>query len=120
MIPESTNKIGATGAHSPLIPVGATSVKTKVGGKQEAEALTFSRHLNDRINRRKLEFSSDKLNRLTQAVDRVACKGAHDSVVLLDNLAVLVNVTKRTVLTAIETEKMKDGVFTNIDSVVVG
>ena len=120
MIPESTNKISAIGAPSSAIPVGGTSAKAKGGGNQEAEALTFSRHLNDRINRRKLEFSTDKLNRLTQAVDRVAGKGAHDSVVLLDNLAVLVNVTKRTVLTAIETEKMKDGIFTNIDSVVVG
>ncbi|MGB5138757.1 MAG: hypothetical protein WBP29_09525 [Candidatus Zixiibacteriota bacterium] len=40
--------------------------------------------------------------------------------VLLDNLALLVNVKSRTVVTAIETEKMKHGVFTNIDAVVVG
>lgn len=85
-----------------------------------ADGLTFSKHLNDRINRRNLDMSPEKVARLSEAVDRVADKGARDSVVLLDNLALLVNVPSRTVVTAIETEKMKHGVFTNIDAVVVG
>ena len=85
-----------------------------------AEELTFSKHLSDRINRRKLDFSGEKIARLNDAVTKAAGKGSRDSVVLLDDLAVLVNVTKRTVLTAIDTGNMKDGVFTNIDSVVVG
>lgn len=84
------------------------------------DGLTFSKHLNDRINRRHLEMGPERLARLTDAVDRASDKGARDSVVLLDNLALLVNVPSRTVVTAMETEKMKHGVFTNIDAVVVG
>jgi len=76
--------------------------------------------LTDRLNRRSIDLSPERLDRLSQAVDRVAEKGARESVVLLDDLALLVSVSNRTVLTAIETGKMKDGVFTNIDSVVVG
>ncbi len=82
--------------------------------------VSFSKHLSERIDRRKIDLSADKLTRLNEAVDKAAGKGARDSVVLLDNLAFLVSVSNRTVLTAIETEKMKDGVFTNIDSMVVG
>lgn len=84
------------------------------------DGLTFSKHLNERIERRQLEMSPDRISRLADAVDRVAGKGARDSVVLLDDLALLVNVPSRTVLTAIATSRMKDGVFTNIDSVVLG
>lgn len=86
----------------------------------DADGLTFSRHLNDRLNRRNLELDEEKMTRLSSAVNRAAGKGARDSVVLLDDLALLVNVSNRTVLTAIETGRMRDGVFTNIDSVVVG
>jgi flagellar operon protein len=118
---EVINKIGGISARSNTLPTGSASGKQRFDGEQQgAEALTFSKHLSDRMNRRKIDFSADTMSRLTQAVDRVAGKGARDSVVLLDNLAVLVNIPNRTVLTAIETGKMKDGIFTNIDSVVVG
>ncbi len=102
---------------SDIAPVGKPGAAAK---PLATDVLTFSKHLNDRINRRNLDMSPEKLARLTDAVDRVADKGARDSVVLLDNLALLVNVKSRTVVTAIETEKMKHGVFTNIDAVVVG
>lgn len=112
---------------NPIQPVGRTTPEATVTGKTQesktpatGEALTFSKHLNDRINRRHLEMGPEKLARLTDAVDRASDKGARDSVVLLDNLALLVNVPSRTVVTAMETEKMKHGVFTNIDAVVVG
>jgi len=101
----------------PVAPQGAPQSRTN---SVDAEGLTFSRHLNERINRRKIDLGGEKMTRLSSAVNRAADKGARDSVVLLDDLAVLVNVSNRTVLTAIETDKMRDGVFTNIDSVVVG
>ncbi len=107
--------------------VGSVNSEPKSNGKARgsregaaSDGLTFSKHLNDRINRRHLEMGPERLARLTDAVDRASDKGARDSVVLLDNLALLVNVPSRTVVTAMETEKMKHGVFTNIDAVVVG
>lgn len=86
----------------------------------EGGGLTFSRHLQERLSRRRLEMDGETMQRLNEAVQRASQKGARDSVVLLDDLAVLVNVTNRTVLTAMQTRNMRDGVFTNIDSVVVG
>jgi len=108
----------------PQIRPGAAPANLGTPANRPASAggdgLTFSKHLNERIERRQLEMSPARISRLADAVDRVAGKGARDSVVLLDDLALLVNVPSRTVLTAIATSRMKDGVFTNIDSVVLG
>jgi len=101
----------------PAAPQGARQPDVR---QVDGDGLTFSRHLNDRINRRSIQLDGDKMTRLSSAINRAAGKGARDSVVLLDDLALLVNVSNRTVLTAINTDKMRDGVFTNIDSVVVG
>lgn len=105
---------------SPQIgPVGTESTVQRLPQSQE-QNLSFSRHLTDRISRRRLDLSSERIDRLSQAVTKAADKGSRDSVVFLDDLALLVNVPSRTVVTAIDTSRMKDGVFTNIDSVVVG
>jgi flagellar operon protein len=106
-----------------LRPVPFEPAQSHGAGKTPAvdpDGLTFSKHLNERIERRQLEMTPERLTRLSDAVDKVAGKGSRDSVVLLDDLALLVNVPSRTVLTAIATARMKDGVFTNIDSVVLG
>jgi flagellar operon protein len=111
------NKIGSVLPQTQTagIQTGISRESTSVTG-----SLNFSRHLAERIERRRLDLSTDAIGRLSQAVDKVAGKGGRDSVVFLDQLALLVNVPTRTVVTAIDTNKMKEGVFTNIDSVVVG
>ena len=101
-----------------LSQVGAAT--PQAARPQATEQLNFSRHLAERLERRRLDLSAERLTRLNSAVDKAAGKGSRDSVVFLDELALLVNVPSRTVLTAMQTDKMKDGVFTNIDSVVVG
>ncbi len=101
-----------------VAPSGLTPPAPPTDGA--AEKLNFSKHLAERLQRRRLDLSQERMNRLEQAVDKAAGKGSRDSVVFLDELALLVNVQSRTVLTALQTDKMKDGVFTNIDSVVVG
>lgn len=120
MINQSVQRVSAIGSVTTPQSVGGVLSTPQSGRAQPTDGLTFSKHLTDRLNRRSIDLSPEKLDRLSQAVDKVAEKGARESVVLLDDLALLVSVSNRTVLTAIETGKMKDGVFTNIDSVVVG
>ena len=65
------------------------------------------------------------MDRLNKAVDRAAAKGARDALVLIpgasrtDDLALVVSVVNRTVVTAMDGERMRESVFTNIDSAVV-
>ena len=49
----------------------------------------------------------------------LAAKGARESLVLMDGLALVVSVANRTVITAVGTDRMTDQIFTNIDSAAV-
>ena len=57
--------------------------------------------------------------KLKDAVQKVEMKGSRDSCIVMDNMAFIVNVVNRTVITVVEGQRMKDNVFTNIDSAVV-
>lgn len=81
--------------------------------------LKLSRHAQKRVDHRHLNLDAARLHRLHDAVDRAAEKGSRSSVVMLDELAVVVDVRERTVVTAMSQEGGRDRVFTNIDSVVI-
>ncbi|HMJ01465.1 MAG TPA: TIGR02530 family flagellar biosynthesis protein [Conexibacter sp.] len=79
----------------------------------------FSRHALERLQRRGIELGEQSLARLGDGVDRAAGKGSRASVVFVDGTAFVVAVPKRTVLTAVDPEHMREQVFTNIDSAVI-
>jgi flagellar operon protein len=81
--------------------------------------LKLSRHVSERIGRRELDLGGDKMQLIENAVDKAAAKGARESLVLLDNLALVVSVKNRTVITAMDKSNLKEGVFTQIDSAVI-
>jgi flagellar operon protein len=82
-------------------------------------SVTFSRHALERLQRRGIEPDEQTLARLGDGVDRAAGKGSRSSVVLVDGTAYVVAVPKRTVVTAVDPEHMRQQVFTNIDSAVI-
>ncbi len=81
--------------------------------------IQFSGHALDRIERRGIEFDPAQMARLEDAVAKAAAKGSRDSLVLIDELALVVSVRNRTVITAVDAASRKENVFTNIDSVVI-
>ncbi len=83
------------------------------------QSLKFSRHAQERIARRGIPLDSGRLQRIQEAVDKAAAKGARDSLILLDNLAFVVSVKNRTVVTAVDESSLRGNVFTNIDSAVI-
>jgi flagellar operon protein len=82
-------------------------------------SVSFSRHALERLQRRGIEPSEQQLDRLVDGVDRAAGKGSRASVVFVDGTAFVVAVPKRTVVTAVDPEHMREQVFTNIDSAVI-
>lgn len=82
-------------------------------------AVHFSKHAQQRLQARNIELSVQDSARLSQGIDLAARKGVQDSLVLLRDLALIVNVPSRTVITAISEENMREGVITNIDSAVL-
>jgi flagellar operon protein len=83
------------------------------------KTLKFSRHANEMIARRGIDITGNRMDRITDAVDKASAKGAKDSLILVDDLALVVSVKNRTVITAIDGSSLKGNVFTNIDSAVI-
>ncbi len=81
--------------------------------------LKFSGHALARIQRREIVMDEAKLDKLRSAVDLADKKGARSSLVLMDDLALIVSIKNRTVITAIDGKHIKENVFTNIDSAVI-
>jgi flagellar operon protein len=68
---------------------------------------------------RNIQLSEADLERIQNAVQKAAAKGAKQSLLVMENLAFIVSVTNRTVITALDGGSMKENVFTNIDSAVI-
>ncbi|NLT96254.1 MAG: flagellar protein [Clostridia bacterium] len=83
------------------------------------QELKFSKHAQDRLNLRNIKLSSEEVSKLNTAVEKAANKGAKESLILMDNLAFVVSIKNKTVITAIDGANIKDNVFTNIDSAIV-
>lgn len=66
-----------------------------------------------------IQLSENDMARLTEAVDKVEAKGGRESLILMGDLAFVVSVKNRTVITAINHERLRENVFTNIDSAVI-
>ena len=60
-----------------------------------------------------------EINKLAQAVEKVAAKGSRSSLLLYKDLAFVAGVQSRTIITALDGESRKEHIFTNIDSAVI-
>jgi flagellar operon protein len=116
---------GARPAASPALP---TRAQPENGSSFQAElertleravGLTFSSHARSRLMSRSIQLSGQQVARLEHGVEQAARKGARESVVMLDNLAFVVSVANRTVVTAVEGASREGNVFTQIDSAVI-
>jgi len=81
--------------------------------------LKLSGHAKSRLSSRNIELDRDAWERVIQGVDKAAEKGARESLVMLDDVALVVSIKNRTVITAVDRDHLKENVFTNIDSAVI-
>lgn len=81
--------------------------------------IKFSRHATERMNSRGIDFSDTQMQRLESALCQVNAKGGRESLVMLDETALVVSVKNDTVVTVVDRDNLKNNVFTNIDSAVI-
>jgi flagellar operon protein len=113
---------GAVGTAAPQQAGGSGTVAGKSFGdllKAKTEELKFSAHAESRLKSRNIEVTPDIMGKLEKAVEGAENKGARDSLILVKNLAFIVNIPNKTVITAMDGDSIKDNVFTNIDSTVI-
>lgn len=79
--------------------------------------LKFSKHANERLQSRNIDLSEEQLNKLSAGTKKAQEKGISESLVMVDNIAFIVNVKNSTVITALD--EGEDKVFTNIDGAVI-
>jgi len=87
--------------------------------RDELEKLKFSNHAQKRLESRNIKFSDTEMNKIYAAVEKAELKGSKDSLILMNETALIVNIPNKTVVTAMPIEDQTENVFTNIDSVVI-
>jgi flagellar operon protein len=86
---------------------------------QQGSQVKFSGHALSRMAARGINFNPGQLARLQQAVAQVEAKGGRDSLVMLDETALVVSIRNETVVTVVDRDQLQNNVFTNIDSAVI-
>jgi flagellar operon protein len=81
--------------------------------------LKFSAHATQRLRERQIQFDPQTMARMNDAISKADAKGLTDTLLLTDQAALIVNVPNRTVVTAMDREKLIGNVFTNIDGAVI-
>ena len=84
----------------------------------QSSGLKFSKHAELRLQARNIQLTQAQKDRIGEALNKAQTKGVKDSLVLLDNMAFVVNVKNRTVITAVNSNELRENVFTNIDGAV--
>lgn len=99
---------------SPVSPTDPTSFNEILENR-----LKVSGHAQTRLSSREIQLDKAAWERVIGGVERAAQKGAKESLVLVDDVALVVSVKNKTVITAVDQAKLKDNVFTNIDSAII-
>ncbi|MDR2547159.1 MAG: flagellar protein [Lachnospiraceae bacterium] len=79
----------------------------------------FSKHAKVRLADRGIDLSPEQINRLNEGTQRAGAKGIKESLVIIDQMAFIVNIPNNTVVTAMSGRDTGDNVFTNIDGAVI-
>lgn len=87
--------------------------------EQQVTELKFSKHAAGRLIDRNIELSETQMERLQEGARNAGQKGIKDSLVIVDELAFIVNVPNKTVVTALDQTEARGNIFTNIDGAVI-
>ena len=94
----------------------AVSFRDVLSSKMEAP-VHFSKHAALRLTDRNIQITGEQMERVESGIGKANEKGIRDSLVLVDDLALVVNVKTRTVITALQ--NAQENVFSNIDGAVI-
>ena len=85
--------------------------------KLTPDEVTFSAHALTRLEQRNIFVDEQIKAQLGTAIEKIAQKGGRESLIMLDDIAYVVSIPNKKVITALETSE--SNVFTNIDSALI-
>ncbi len=80
--------------------------------------VNLSSHAMKRLQERNIELDSNEFMKLKEAMGKLKNKGGHDSLIITNKAAYVVDVDKNMVVTAVDKNNMNENVFTKIDSTI--
>ena len=91
-------------------------LKQQVDGAKE---VLFSAHARDRLIQRNIQLTPSDMERINGGIQKAENKGARESLLLMNELALVVSVPNRTIITAMSGDTLQGNIFTQIDSAVI-
>lgn len=86
---------------------------------EKTVGVKFSKHAANRLAERNIELTDNQMERLQAGAVKAGAKGINESLVLVDELAFIVNIPNHTVVTAMNQIEADENIFTNIDGAVI-
>lgn len=77
----------------------------------------ISKHAATRLN--DINFSSDDMKKIEKGFEIAENKNSKNTLMLYKDVALIASVENKTLITAVDKERAKENIFTNIDSVVI-
>lgn len=93
-------------------------LQPQVSKKDIGPEVNVSTHAVKRLQERNIELDGNEYMKLKEAMGKLRAKGGHDSLVITNKAAYVVDVDKNTVVTAVDKNNMNENVFTKIDSTI--
>lgn len=109
------NRSGKMGAVSDDVISNGSDMS--FGDYMSKASVKFSKHANERLNTRNINLDNAQMERLAKGMNKAREKGMNDPLVMVDNIAFIVNIKSNTVVTAVN--DVNEAVFTNIDGAVI-
>ena len=85
--------------------------------KGKDEGFTVSKHAALRLN--EINFTEKDMKQIEKGFKIAKDKNSKNTVMLYKDVAIIASVENKTIITAVDKERAKDNIFTNVDSVVI-
>ncbi|WP_246939929.1 TIGR02530 family flagellar biosynthesis protein [Bacillus pinisoli] len=112
-------------SHHPLsLKHNKTQIKTESSTSfkdvlQEVVGIKISKHAQKRLAERNIEIAEESWTKLQKKMIEAKGKGIIDSLVVMDQAALIVNTKNQTVITAMDREEANSQIFTNINGTIL-
>lgn len=119
----SVGKIGPISSAQPSIPIkpvnnNQTSFKDILDSvKSKNEGFTVSKHAAKRLD--EINFTEEDMKQIEKGFEIAKDRNSKNTVMLYKDVAIIASVENKTLITAVEKDRAKDNIYTNIDSVVI-
>ncbi len=117
--PPATRPVGTPVQIPPTSGPRFADVLRQTADVTQGSPLKFSAHALQRLQSRNIQLTPGDIQQMNSMADKASAKGSKQSLFVMGDVAMVVSIKNRTVITAVDSQSMKENVFTNIDSAAI-